>query len=564
MPDRRGRQPYDPPYGGGRNLPPPSYADPSSSAAWTQIHPGNRRRFRSPINRSNWVKWALGCTGLGMLVCTSLIMLAVIVLPVAFRSLLPEQQAWIIRRLPFMSALRPTQPFSSLPTFGPTSANALALLSTPVSSPTPIPSVAALASGSDETTAVVPAASPTSQLPTQPPTLPPTSVLASDTPVPVEFTATPVIQATLLPQQPSPTLQLPTLQPPTLFPTSIPTLLPTLVPSPTPIPIPSSFHAVGFKWVPQDWNNCGPANLTQALNYTGWPGDQHQAAAYLKPNREDKNVSPWQMVTFVNDKTSFRAVMRYAGDFNLLKVLVSRKFPVLLETGFNVAGEGWMGHYLTIIGYDDYYFYGLDTYLGDEKDNLGIREKYDDLDARWQQFNRVYVVVYAREREPELAALLGSDADQHYNWQRALNVARAEARAQPTNQYAWFNMGTSYTLLGQYKEAAAAFDQASSVGGGLPWRFLWYQFWPFEAYYDVGNYTNVMALVTATLQTTPYVEETFYWRAMVEAAQGKTSQAISDFKRVLTFNPNYTPAIDRLNQVQSGSFMPPVVARAGQ
>ncbi len=560
MSDQRGRGPYD----SGGELPPSPTIDPSSLAQ-TQMPRKKKKPFRPSINRSNWVKWALGCSGVSMLVCTSLVMLLVIVTPVVFRSLLPEQQAWIIRRLPFMSDLRPTQPFSSLPTFGPTSESALALLSTPVSSPTPAPSVEGLASGSDETagetTGIAPTASPTIQLPT--------SILASDTPVPsevVELTATPVIAVTLPPEQPSPTAQPPSAQPPTLTPISIPTLVPSLIPfpSPTPISIPSSFHASGFRWVPQDWNNCGPANLTQALNSVGWPGDQHQAAAYLKPNREDKNVSPWQMVTFVNDKTPFRAVMRYAGDFNLLKVLVSRKFAVVVETGFNVAGEGWMGHYLTVVGYDDQYFYGLDTYLGDEKDNLGIREKVDDLDARWQQFNRVYMVVYTQDREPELAALLGSDADQRYNWQRALNVARAEARAQPTNQYAWFNMGTSYTLLGQYKEAAAAFDQASSVGGGLPWRFLWYQFWPFEAYYDVGNYTNVMALVTSTLQTTTYVEETFYWRAMVEAAQGKDSQAIGDFKRVLTFNPNFTPAIDRLNQVQSGSFMPPIVARAGQ
>src|SRR5512135_701486 len=83
---------------------------------------------RTPINRENWLKWTLGCSGLGMLVCTSLIMLAIIVLPVAFRSLLPEQQAWFIRKLPFLDGLRPTQPFANLPTFGPTSASALALL----------------------------------------------------------------------------------------------------------------------------------------------------------------------------------------------------------------------------------------------------------------------------------------------------------------------------------------------------------------------------------------------------------------------------------------------------
>ena len=143
-------------------------------------------------------------------------------------------------------------------------------------------------------------------------------------------------------------------------------------------------------------------------------------------------------------------------------------------------------------------------------------------------------------------------------------MALSDAKAQPTNQYAWFNLGTSYTLLGQYKKAATAFDQASSVGGGLPWRFLWYQFWPYEAYYNVGNYTNVMALVSTTLQTTPYVEETVYWRAMVEAAQGKADAAKQDFQQVLRFNPNYSPAADRLNQVLSGNFVPPAVAQVGQ
>ena len=90
----------------------------------------------------------------------------------------------------------------------------------------------------------------------------------------------------------------------------------------------------------------------------------------------------------------------------MIKRLVTNKFAVILETGYVVAGEGWMGHYLTVVGYDDGQreFHGLDTYLGDDKDNLGIREKYDDLDQRWQQFDRVYIVVYTKDREPELAA----------------------------------------------------------------------------------------------------------------------------------------------------------------
>src|SRR5262249_44396309 len=156
-------------------------------------------------------------------------------------------------------------------------------------------------------------------------------------------------------------------------------------PSPTTVPVPASFHSLGFKWVPQGWNNCGPANLTQALQYYGWNGNQDDAAGWLKPNREDKNVSPWQMVEYVKMQTSVKALYRVGGDLELIKRLVSSKFAVILETGYNVAGEGWMGHYLTVAGYDDTqgFVYGMDTYLGDGPDHQGKHEPYSDLDTRW-------------------------------------------------------------------------------------------------------------------------------------------------------------------------------------
>ncbi len=559
-----------------------------------------------PGRRINLLKWALGCAGLGMFLCAGAIMFTLIVGPVIFRSLDGELQSKLVRRIPILSAFQPTVPFQVLPTIGATNPNALALLATPTASPVKLMTstpAQGLSSGDDNLPTAVAAAStntmiPPTVLPSEttvpattipattisttsapattvparsiPPTsIPPTSALASDTPEPPRVVSTPT-------QEASPTTE-PSLEPsqpptqPPVQPTRVP---PTLVPSPVPptptAPLPVSYHASGYKWVPQTWNNCGPANLTQALQPFGWKGDQKDAAAYLKPNREDKNVSPWQMVDFVNSsvakKLPIKAIRRVAGDLNLIKRLLIGKFSVIMETGYDVANEGWMGHYLTVIGYDDSQrlFYGLDTYLGDDKDNLGYREDFDDLDRRWQQFNRLYMVIYPVDREGELAAILGPDADLTYNAQHALSVAKAEALARPNNQYAWFNVGSSFTMLGQYKEAATAFDQATTVGGGLPFRFLWYQFTPYEAYYNVGNYANVMALVSASLRTTTYVEETFYWRAMVEAAQGKTDAAIEDFKRVLQFNPNYSPASEKMAEVQNGSFKPPAVAQAGQ
>ena len=64
--------------------------------------------------------------------------------------------------------------------------------------------------------------------------------------------------------------------------------------------LPSVFrmNALGTEY--QGWNNCGPATLTNALVHFGYEDDQNRAANWLKPDGEDKNVSPWQMVEFVN------------------------------------------------------------------------------------------------------------------------------------------------------------------------------------------------------------------------------------------------------------------------
>ncbi|MHB8629846.1 MAG: C39 family peptidase [Aggregatilineales bacterium] len=475
----------------------------------------------------NWLKWSLGCAGIGMVLFTGVAMLFLIVLPVAFRSLLPEQQAQILKHAPFMAAFMPTRAYApdTLPTVQAANGTAaMALLTGPIGVSTETP-----------TATLTPTVTKT----------PLVSFLASVTATGDTFgAATPTFQPSA------------TLQP---SPTGLPTATSTNIPTATLPPIPSSYHENGIKWVLQGWNDCGPANITQALEYYGWTGTVDEAVAALKPNHEDRNVSPWEMVRFVNQHTGVRAITRVAGDLSLIKRLVADKFAVIMETGYNVAGEGWAGHYLTVLGYDDNLniVFGGDTNLGFGPDGLGQREDYTDLDNRWREFNRRYIVVYSKEREPELAAILGADADPSQNAVHALTVARAEAKAMPDNAFTWFNIGSSLTMLGQYQAATVAFDQSRNTGTQVPFRMLWYQFTPYEAYYNAGNYAQVMSLVQATLGTTPFVEETWYWRGLVEAAQGQTDAALKDFDSVIKFNPGFTSAADAMARVKAGTFVPP-------
>ncbi len=318
--------------------------------------------------------------------------------------------------------------------------------------------------------------------------------------------------------------------------------------------LPSSFQLSGVTHIWQGWNNCGPATLTMGLTYFGAAADQYPAAGWLKPNGEDKNVSPWQMADYVNTQLpgTTQALVRRGGSLELLKTLVYNQFPVIIEQGYDPPGEnlGWMGHYLLIKGYDDarQVFITYDSYKGPDREY-----SYDHINEYWRHFNRLYIVLYDAAREGDLMALLGADADERQNYTNALEQARQEAVANPQDPFAWFNMGTNFTALGMFNEASVAYDQARNVGGGLPWRMLWYQFGPFEAYYAVGRYDDMIALANANLNDGggQYVEETFYYAGLARAALGETDRAIENFNQALFFNPNFTPAAQALAQAQA-------------
>ncbi len=318
----------------------------------------------------------------------------------------------------------------------------------------------------------------------------------------------------------------------------------------TPV-LPTYYQLAGMRYEAQWWNNCGPATLTSALSYFGYSNDQGRAADWLKPNREDKNVSPWQMVEFVNSQVGelpIYALRRYGGDLTLLKTLIAHDFPVIIEAGYDPEPDrlGWMGHYLFARGYDDsvQVLITNDSYIGES-----TNYSYDHIQTFWQHFNYTYIVLYESAREPELLELLGTNADERQNAINALEIARVEAVEDNTDKFAWFNMGTNFVALGMYNEAAVAYDQAFSLG--LPWRMLWYQFGPLEAYNATGQFDKTIELAQRNLNDGGghYVEETFYYAGVAREGLGETDRALDNYRGALTFNPNFTPAQEALKRL---------------
>ncbi len=168
------------------------------------------------------------------------------------------------------------------------------------------------------------------------PTFAPTSApLPSPTPTPVPTMIQETDSQEAVAPEPSPS------------PTSLPTA------TPTPEPLPPAAMLTGIKRIQQSFNNCGPANLTQVLNWYGNETTQAEAASYLKPNAEDRNVSPWQLSDYVNDFTELKSTVHSGGDLEMLKRFIAAGFPVVIEKGYEPdtsSSQGWFGHYLTVFG----------------------------------------------------------------------------------------------------------------------------------------------------------------------------------------------------------------------
>jgi tetratricopeptide (TPR) repeat protein len=323
-------------------------------------------------------------------------------------------------------------------------------------------------------------------------------------------------------------------------------------------PLPATFrlNVNANNHIYQGWNNCGPATLTMSLTYFGHVKDQQPAATFLKPNGEDKNVSPWEMVDYVNEAasatTNVKALYRPGGNMELLRRLLANNFPVVIEKGYEPEGYEWMGHYLFLIGYDnnDQVFLTYDSFSG-HGNYQGLRESYDYIEHYWEHFGNTFIVIYQPEREEELLELLGELADLDRAYQIQAQNAQVTASEEPENGWAWFNIGDALTHLGQYQQATDYFRVAFQKN--MPWRTLWYRHTPFEAFYQTGDFETVLRMVQNTKLTTPYVEELHYYHGMVFASQGRPEDARAQFNQALRYNSNYDAAREALNALNEGN-----------
>lgn len=320
-------------------------------------------------------------------------------------------------------------------------------------------------------------------------------------------------------------------------------------------PIPKSISLTGVQHEYQTWNNCGPATLTMALSYWKWDSDQRIIADFTKPNPRDKNVMPYELTAYVEEKTQLQVVLRVGGEIALLKNFLAAGFPVIIEKGFEGRDfDGWMGHYVLATGYSDsnQQFKFQDSYYGPDQ-VMG----YKDFESYWRAFNFTYLVVYPAERKEEVATILGPQADEEFNYRYAAQKASDEIYALNGRDqfFAWFNRGANLVSLQDFAGAALAYDEAFAIYPTIPekerpWRMMWYQTGPYWAYYYSRRYQDVIELASTILDamSEPVLEESYYWRALAYEALGDTDNAVKDLRSALKVHPGFEPALTQLQQ----------------
>ncbi len=242
----------------------------------------------------------------------------------------------------------------------------------------------------------------------------------------------------------------------------------------------------------QTFNNCGPATLSMILSWFGVDATQKELGDKMRPyqhpkgDNDDKTIFTYEFVGWAQEYglSAFRGVN---GDIELLKTFTANGIPVVVKTWLNVNDD--IGHFRVVRGFDQQRQVIIqdDSYHGKDK-----RISYFDFLSMWQPFNYDYVVVYPKDMEDTVMAILGDEVDQQVAWQHALTRAQEEQKLDPENPYPGFNISTSAYHLNDYQQSASAYE---SVEDRLPRRMLWYQIEPIQAYQQLGNYERVFAII---------------------------------------------------------------------
>ena len=324
-------------------------------------------------------------------------------------------------------------------------------------------------------------------------------------------------------------------------------------------PVPSPSFAITLKPLPQfkilpngyhtfqTFNNCGPAALSMALSYYGINVGQQQLGEELRPyqnpqgDNDDKSVT-LEEISEISKDYNLTAYHRTNGNTDLIKNFINYDIPIIART-WTKANED-IGHYRVIKGYDQ----SIQSIIQDDSlQNKNLWYKYNDFAAIWGKFNFEYLVLVPKDKLGIAEVILGEDANEKIAWQKAVDTSSKILSQNPNDATARFNLSVALYHTGEFQKSVNEFEK---VENRLPFRTLWYQIEPIQAYFELGNYERVFAITDRILNNyNRAFSELYLIRGEIYLKQGNIAAAKSEFQKAVLYNKNLESAKEALNKV---------------
>ena len=119
------------------------------------------------------------------------------------------------------------------------------------------------------------------------------------------------------------------------------------------------------------------------------------------------------------------------------------------------------------------------------------------------------------------------------DWPGLLAHNRRWTQAEPGSDSAWFCLGTTYEVMGRYREAIAAYREALRLipNDALIWEYLGF------AYGQLGRHREAIAAYREALRLEPDDAEAWYGLAAAYANSGNRSAALEAVKELRRYDP---------------------------
>ncbi len=291
----------------------------------------------------------------------------------------------------------------------------------------------------------------------------------------------------------------------------------------------------------QTFNNCGPAALSMALSYFDIKVSQQVLGQALRPyqnakgDNDDKSTTLQELAAEA-EKYNLIAYHRPNGDVALLKKFITYDMPVITRTWLKLNDD--IGHYRVVKGYDDA------TRVVIQDDSLqgkNLEYSYEEFDSLWGKFGNEYLVLVPKDKKDIAEAILGENLDSKVSWEIAVSNYKKKVELNPADVSLRLNLSVALFNVGDYEGSVKEFEQ---VEAKLPFRALWYQIEPIQAYFELKKYDRVLFLTDKILDNqNKAFSELYLLRGQVFLKQGQMDLAEQEFEKAVFYNNNMEAAM---------------------